>query len=124
MEGMLNTIISGVFSLAAALGSVWLKDYLERRRTEAADVSVDVTRPAKPERPATGRWSWYRPLVVFLGGFFVGVLSRWIRPMITGPVHYEALGALAVLVVVSLWLALDHRRYRRPFWPFGRIVRP
>jgi hypothetical protein len=56
-----------------------------------------------------------RLVIVLLLALVVGIVARWVRPMITGGVHYEALAAVILLSAVCLVLLLGLRRisYRR-----------
>ncbi|MHA7600469.1 hypothetical protein ACX12L_11060 [Alicycliphilus sp. T452] len=109
---VITSLIAGVFSLATALGSVWLKHHLESRDSKPANTpSPSPLAPArKGEPPAVPR----RPLGLLLGraaaviatGVFLGAVSRGVRNWLPGPVHYEAIASLALLALVSLVLAL------------------
>lgn len=67
--------------------------------------------------PATGRWApeqpeskdyWRRKLAMrwaaLLGvaAFLTGVMSRFVRPMIPGPVHYEAIASMLVVIAMCV----------------------
>lgn len=100
MEQTLTTIISGFFSVTAALGSVWLKHRLEQ--------------PNLPVAPQNIRSSAYiasvRPLLVLLAGFVTGAASRYY--------DHDGRSTLVAVVVLSLVLVFVHRRSRRGFWPY------
>ena len=102
---ILTTIITGAFSLVTGLASVWLKDHLERRRLSERD----------SKKPKEGRRS-SRAFMVLLAGLVLGSASRALRGR--GPVHYEAIVALGILIVIALFLAINHRKSSNGFWPF------
>lgn len=56
-----------------------------------------------------------RLIIVLLGAALTGVVSRLVRPLISGPVHYEALATVVLLSVACLVLLLGLRQiaYRR-----------
>ncbi len=112
---ILTTLITSVFSLAAALGSVWLKDLLERRR-----LSIPSRPTAANSRPAPAivqGWTWKRPLLVFFTAFIFGLITRLLRPLFQSRIHWESLIAVVLLVVAALGMAIDHRQGSR-FWPY------
>ncbi len=130
---VLVAVISGVFSLVSTFGSVWLKHYLEHRRDAiaAATGAAGATRTVSPAAPSTRPmmaptasevrsaargWGVVTPILVLVSGFIVGMVSRWVRQMISGPIHYEALVSIAVLGSVCLLLALKNRGWGRGFW--------
>jgi hypothetical protein len=49
-------------------------------------------------------------------GFVMGVGSRLLRDAVHGPIHYEAIASLAVLVILSASLAASHRGARTSIW--------
>lgn len=51
------------------------------------------------ESPSAARWIFYSAFF----GFVVGVGSRYVRPMISGPVHYESL--VAGVLLITFWLS-------------------
>jgi hypothetical protein len=52
MADVATAIISGSFAIAGTLGSVWLKDYLERRRQVQVSQSARAHTTAAPSPPA------------------------------------------------------------------------
>jgi hypothetical protein len=116
-KGILTTVITGIFSLFTALGSVWLKDLLERRRLTTAQKPTEEE-ARHPPPVLVPLWSWKRPLLVFFGAFALGLVTRALRPLFAHGIHWESVIAIFVLAAVSLWLAIDHRRGGRRFWPF------
>jgi hypothetical protein len=58
-----------------------------------------IDRPAEPtSMPLAVGW-----IVTFAaGGFLIGLASRTVRPYISGPVHYEMLVALGLLIGLAL----------------------
>ena len=117
---IITSLIAGCFSLATALGTVWLKHYLETRTPSSTPVQASPRPPAPPSPPTFGRPSaiLVRATAVVAIGFILGAASRVIRDAIPGPVHYEAIVSLAVLVVVSALLAFSHRRARNSMWVY------
>ncbi len=81
-------------------------------------------RPPDPETPlavaptasqpavAGAGWGWV------LGGSViaaaVGVVGRLVRPLITGPVHYEAIAGLVLMIIACVVLLVRFRRFPRP----------
>lgn len=114
---ILTSLISGCFSLATALGSVWLKHHLESRARSVETARAPSAAKAKGSSPSR-QMSMARPLVVLLVGLVIGVVSRALRPHIMGPVHYEAIVTLGLLVAVTLALVLSHRQSSHGLWPF------
>ncbi len=115
---LLTAAISGLFSLATALASVWLKHYLEQHHTVPAAGAQPAAAEQRTRVQGARGLSFSRPLVILVSGFVIGVLSRALRSAIRGPVHYEALLSILLLAAICLALALDHRRARRGFWPY------
>lgn len=60
----------------------------------AAPQSMELAE-SRVETPRAASWILYSAVV----GFIVGVGSRYVRPMISGPVHYESLVAAVLLIV-------------------------
>lgn len=109
---VLKTIVTGFFSLATALLSIWLKDALERKRIakEAPERSgVWRETKARARAPKIRSRSWVRLIVVLVAAFIVGMGSRYIRSSFQGPVHWEFIISLTVLLIGSLYLALRNR---------------
>ena len=120
---IVTTLITGIFSLLTALGSVWLKDLLERRRLVPVQKPTAVQEPSEekvkhPPPVMVSGWTWKRPLFVFFGAFVFGLFTRALRPLFGGGIHWETLIAVLVLASASLWMAIDHRRARSSFWPY------
>ena len=117
---VISTIISGVFAIVAALGSILLKDFLDRRRARdsvSAAPGEVPTAPSKPRRAASPTKPGYRspwvvliPVAAVVVGAILGIASRLIRPYAdVGGTHYEMLGALALLIVSCLFLVISNR---------------
>ena len=114
---IVTCVISGVFSLATALGSVWLKHNLEQRDPAPVPSKRKVTGEKRVIVHYERGWSLSRPLAVLLGGFVIGIMSRILRPRLQfGRVHYEMLATLVLLAVIGILLMLIHRKSRRGFW--------
>ena len=120
---IVSTIMSGVFAIAAALGSIVVKIYLDRRQGEAsmlheAPVINPYEPPVVPEavserQPSESRvdpTSFSRrvlliPITTVFVGTIVGIVSRLLRPYANvGGTHYETLAALIILLVGCLVL--------------------
>jgi hypothetical protein len=119
-SNVLVTLISGMFSVASALGAVFLKDYLDTRRPRPLDDSQEepqskaVPEKIQPaqvrvEHSAAGK-SWVLPVTIVIGSFLFGMATRALRPLITGGIHYETLAGFILLIITSLALSLYHRR--------------
>ena len=110
---VITSLISGAFSLATALGAVWLKHYLETRPQPSAPARAPEAAAQTPRPQSARKHSLasllIRACVVIVVGFALGAISRVARDWFTGPIHYEAVASLFVLVLISLVLAL-----RRP----------
>lgn len=102
---ILTAVITGIFSLVTGLASIWLKDYLERRRSDIPESKED-----KRESSTS------RAFLLLLFGLILGAGSRSLRG--SGPIHYETILALAILAVATLVMALHHRQSKSGFWPF------
>ena len=118
---VLTTLITGIFSLLSALGSVWLKDWLERRKQNETQATtekreeVDQQPAPAPQKPG---WSWKRPLILFFGAFALGLVTRVMRPLFGHQIHWETLAAVVVLAGATLWLAINHLRTGSSLWSF------
>jgi len=120
-SNVLVALISGMFSVASALGAVFLKDYLDTRRLRLANSRPEqpqpspapeqTSHPTAPSERATGGRSWTRPVIIVAGSFLFGMATRAARPLFTGPTHYESLAALVLLILLSLGLSIYHRRW-------------
>ena len=118
-SNVLVALISGMFSVASALGAVFLKDYLDTRRLRLVDAQLEKPQPkpspeqSHPSAPldrVTGGKAWTRPVVIVVGSFLFGMATRAARPLFTGTTHYESLAALVLLILLSLGLSIYHRR--------------
>ena len=124
---VISTIISGVFAIVAALGSILLKDFLDRRRArdsastapaddphKSPEVATTSSKPRRADSPTKPRsrspWVVPIPVAAVLVGAILGIASRLIRPYAeVGGIHYEMLGALALLIVSCLFLVINNR---------------
>lgn len=114
MADIATALVSGTFTVVASLGSVWLKDYLERRRQAPSPPKGPPgagapPRPSAPPAPLRAG-SRLRPLVVALSGFVVGAVSSFVRPMFPGPAHPEAIASLVILGLIVLSLIAYHAK--------------
>ena len=114
---VVTSLIAGMFSLATALGSVWLKQYLENRSSTLSPTSPPLPLPQNEagERRQSVSLVLLRAVSIIAFGFSLGAISRFIRYQIPGRIHYEAIVSLVILVGFSLILALARRR------PSGRV---
>lgn len=64
--------------------------------------------------PAVGKTGWRWVLGASVLAATTGVAGRLIRPLITGPVHYEAIATLALMIIVCVVLLVRFRRFPRP----------
>ncbi|PAY21349.1 hypothetical protein CKO51_01860 [Rhodopirellula sp. SM50] len=120
---VISTVISGVFAIAAALGSIVLKHHLDRRKVRdsippAAPVINPYEPPTVPEtlidlrsadpraKPSyLSRKVLLIPIATVVVGTVLGIVSRLLRPYANvGGTHYEALAALVILLVGCLVL--------------------
>lgn len=134
MADVSTTIISGVFTVAGSLASIWLKDYLERRKearpatapqpapaaapgpaSSPVGTEVPETGPVPSQAPtlppvarAASAPGWRRPVLIALTGFLIGVVSSFVRPMLSGPMHPEAIGSLMLLILIALFGVAHH----------------
>lgn len=121
-DSVVPAVISGICSIVSALGAVFLKDYLETRRsrttsstTQSGAEAGGTSRRALSTSPFSLRdWAlWKRPASIVAGSFVIGLVTRALRPLFEiGSIHYESVGALAILVALALWLVVYHRRKR------------
>jgi hypothetical protein len=137
-KSVVVALISGTFSTCSALGAVFLKDWLEARRqrraqqktaeavptpsspvparsqTRAPSMPPAVPMPAPasalPQSAPARASTHLRPVVIVVGSVLFGMLSRAMRAMVPGQVHYDAIIELAVMLAFAAWLAIDHRR--------------
>lgn len=125
---ILSTIISGIFSVSAAVGTVLLKDYLDRRRIRDAPSPATVESPSEPATlsktpspSATARSAakptrhivstLLIPFSIVVGGALLGIVTRLLRPYAkVGLVHYEVLAALAILIAICIILVVRNRK--------------
>ena len=108
-------IITGIFSLTAALAGVWFKDYLEQRRNKQNTVPPIVT-PSEPDALPSKETPWFGVLLraALLSGavWILGNISRSVRPWgERDGIHYEALISLFVLFVLSVAILWQNRRH-------------
>lgn len=114
---IITSLIAGGFSLATALGSVWLKHHLESRRS-VGEITSGSGAP-RTDRPSSPRgMSVTRPLAVLLSGLVIGAVSRALRPHLVGQVHYEVIVAFGLLAALVFSLVLSHRQSDDGQWPF------
>lgn len=111
---ILAPIITGLFSLTAALAGVWFKDYLERRRDRQNTVPSSVIH-SEPIPLPSKEITWLGALLraALLSGvvWILGAISRAVRPWGEHDgIHYEAIISFLVLVILSITILWQHRR--------------
>lgn len=121
-SNVISAVISGVCSITSAFGAIYLKVYLDNRKTRTngnsaiAEPNGEIvtpanTRPAEPQTTVkSSQPDFRRPVSIVIGSFVFGVITRSLRPLFSGPTHWESLIALIVLIGLTLMLALFHRR--------------
>lgn len=123
-----SVMLTGAFAVAAAIGAVLLKSYLDRTRlTEAADDdhamnpfaspavldSAEPTTQPRPQGEAAGRGLGNLVLLasVVVGGTLLGILTRAVRPYFqVGGTHLEMLAAMGILGAACIALIIQNRR--------------
>ncbi|RCU50060.1 hypothetical protein DU002_10625 [Corallincola holothuriorum] len=117
-----SSLISGFFSVVCAFGAVYLKEHLDAKKARSVDAkphSVPIVVPVKPVEELQAkspvaergkRYSFVRPLLIVIGSFVFGLITRALRPFFSGSINWESLIALVVLVLLALAFALNHRR--------------
>lgn len=112
---VLTTLISGICSIVSAFGSIYLRVVLKRRGQHQSQPPKTIEQEPEADKPSHLSSSYTRPLLIVAGAWVLGNISRALRPvMYADGIHYEALLALLILVVVSCWLAFYHGRSRVP----------
>lgn len=102
MADLPTAVVSGLFSLAATLGSVWLKDRLERGRAANAK-----TLPSTADRPRSGTAALGYPAklrvpAVVVGAFLVGVLFTATESNPSNVIPMALIGILVAMVLASV----------------------
>lgn len=104
---ILSTVISGVFSLLTGLASIWLNNRLEFRTRSKHGLG-------KPKN----RHSISRVFLIFILGLTLGSAAMASRQYDNGPTHYGTLFSLCLLILIALFLAFNHRKSTKGFWPY------
>jgi len=104
---ILITVISGIFSLASAFGTILLKDYLDRKRQKAQSNNIENVNPAqdKPraeEKTSLNKYSFRRPLGILFITFVIGIFGRLLEEVIESYGAWLTLLLLFILVIVFL----------------------
>lgn len=71
-----------------------------------------VARESSQRPVAKIGWAWVLGTSMFAGT--MGVVGRLVRPLISGPVHYEAIAGLALMIIACVVLLVRFRRFPRP----------
>ena len=104
-----TSLISGLFAVAAALGSVWLKHYLERQKESGNS-------PISHNEQGSGA---IRPAVILACGYLAGALYRTFKGDSGISTENAAVIGFWIFSIVSfIALTLYHRRSARGFWPY------
>ena len=108
---ILTTIISGLFSIATVLSSVWLKHYLENQQPRLTNS------PTEPEKKtvimvqdAAESGNALEIVAIIVGGFIAGLLSRFSGLWL----HSDIVQLVPVIATIAtcLWIAVRNRRRR------------
>ncbi|QEG38923.1 hypothetical protein [Roseimaritima ulvae] len=65
-------------------------------------------------QPAVGGVGWWWVLGASVIAAIAGVVGRLVRPLISGPVHYEAIVGLVLMILVCVVLLVRFRKFPRP----------
>jgi len=113
MADIATAIISGSFAVVGSLGSVWLKDYLERQRqvqvSQPDVVERRVSAPVGAPAAAAVTGSRLRPLFIAIIGFAVGVIT-FLPSMFPSHADAGVMGSLGILLVVVLFSIIHYAR--------------
>jgi uncharacterized membrane-anchored protein len=118
---IITAIISGIFSVVAAFGSIWLKYRLDQQTAKEKEITSESTIPDKPvssPRPWAGV---IRPLLILIAGFSFGILSEVLdQTMVeTGSRGYNwGFLAFVALCIICLILIFIHRRLPKGLWSY------
>ncbi|HRZ55530.1 MAG TPA: hypothetical protein P5525_08740, partial [Candidatus Paceibacterota bacterium] len=115
---IVTAIISGAFAIAGALGSVWLKHYLETRRDASAAHAPEVPLPSRWHPSETLRRNIGRPAVILISGLVLGALSDIADRPIGGRRYELAWVPMLVLCGVCLRFVLVNRRLVKGLWTY------
>jgi len=74
--------------------------------------SLEDATAANPDPPRGSPWRVIA--LVGIAGLAVGVVSRQVRPLIRGPIHYDAVAAMALQVSLALAVVVAFRRRQLP----------
>jgi len=112
-QNLTAVIISGVFSVIAALGSVWLKHQLEQFRSEASPLT-ETSRERSTSGPRA--FSLIRSALVLIVAFAAGAIYCYYK---TPPREIVVVPAFYLFTVVAfLGLVLAHRRHPNGIWSY------
>lgn len=118
---IITAIISGFFSLAATFGSIWLKHWLERPRSENVGFSPGTQTPERGLPTRSARRGISRPIIILVSGFVLGILTNTLHDtmveMGTRGFNWGFLAFLA-LCAICLILVFIHRKSRGGFWHY------
>jgi hypothetical protein len=121
-SNIVAALISGISSIVSALGALYLKEYLDSRKASATKPLQKATPVTKDSAPAeepsikapipSVRFavSIRRPIIIVVGSFLFGVITRTLRSHFTGNIQYESLIAFVVLIGLAVAFAVFHRR--------------
>lgn len=125
---MITTIAVGLLAVVAAIGSILLKSYFDKKHSADIDKQEAVVNPfASPAvtectEPEPGpsfrqraaelhRLGLLLPAYLAIGSTLLGIASRLVRPYaFVGLAHLDALASLVILSGTCLALVIYHRR--------------
>ena len=112
---VLTSVITGMFSLCSALGSVLLNVHLDRQKEKPTALQPSTSTEQNQRASATDSTRevmWMRPLLIVCASWVLGNISRALRtPLGVGGVHYEAIVSLVLLIASALALVVYHRSH-------------
>ena len=104
---ILSTIISGIFSLVTGLASIWLSNRMERRSRRKYGL---------PEIKRAH--SNARVFLIFIFGLMLGATTMLSRHYGHQMMDIVELVTSWLLILIALFLAFNHRKITRGFWPY------
>ncbi|MDK9707435.1 MAG: hypothetical protein OEL83_10330 [Desulforhopalus sp.] len=112
-----SALISGICSIISAFGAVYLKEYMDARKTLSTEVKptqapIEVLQAeVSPSSFKRNSRTFWRPLFIIIGSFVFGLVTRSLRPIFNSGTHWESLIALIVLILFALAISIFHRRH-------------
>jgi hypothetical protein len=107
-QQLATVVLSGFLTLISAFGSIFLKDYLDRKRQRPTSESVLNPIP-DTSHSDDRRLSILRPFFIALGAIILGLATSAFREVANfNGTHLEALTALLILLTSILLLVFFH----------------